>query len=153
MSSAWGNIFWIRFGFTPVQERLSCLAKENSIYIVANIGDKKPCNTTDPQCPRDGRYQYNTNVVFDSEGRLTARYHKVRITCAFIKLVIFFLLFVMKIYICLLNIEDITVTENFITITISRWKGNFISLYTSSGLSVQINHKVKCSKMFKQTGS
>ncbi|XP_012520689.1 PREDICTED: pantetheinase isoform X3 [Propithecus coquereli] len=65
-----------RFGHTPVQERLSCLAKENSIYVVANIGDKKPCNASDPQCPPDGRYQYNTDVVFDSQGRLVARYHK-----------------------------------------------------------------------------
>nr|XP_010986984.2 pantetheinase isoform X2 [Camelus dromedarius] len=65
-----------RFGRTPVQERLSCLAKSNSIYVVANIGDKKPCSASDPQCPPDGRYQYNTNVVFDSEGRLVARYHK-----------------------------------------------------------------------------
>ncbi|KAF3831933.1 hypothetical protein GH733_000745, partial [Mirounga leonina] len=66
-----------RFGYTPVQERLSCLAKDNSIYVVANIGDKKPCNASDPQCPPDGRYQYNTNVVFDSQGKLVARYHKV----------------------------------------------------------------------------
>uniref|UniRef100_A0A2K5M0Y0 Pantetheinase n=1 Tax=Cercocebus atys TaxID=9531 RepID=A0A2K5M0Y0_CERAT len=65
-----------RFGQTPVQERLSCLAKNNSIYVVANIGDKKPCNTSDPQCPPDGRYQYNTDVVFDSQGKLVARYHK-----------------------------------------------------------------------------
>ncbi|XP_004702052.2 vascular non-inflammatory molecule 3 [Echinops telfairi] len=65
-----------RFGHTPVQERLSCLAKDNSIYIVANIGDKKPCNAHDPQCPADGHYQHNTNVVFDSEGKLVARYHK-----------------------------------------------------------------------------
>ncbi|KAL4676327.1 hypothetical protein H8959_010472 [Pygathrix nigripes] len=65
-----------RFGQTPVQERLSCLAKNNSIYVVANIGDKKPCNTSDPQCPPDGRYQYNTVVVFDSQGKLVARYHK-----------------------------------------------------------------------------
>ncbi|XP_006885041.1 PREDICTED: pantetheinase [Elephantulus edwardii] len=65
-----------RFGYTPVQERLSCLAKENAIYVVANIGDKKPCNSSDPQCPPDGRYQYNTNVVFDSDGKLVARYHK-----------------------------------------------------------------------------
>uniref|UniRef100_G3TIK0 Pantetheinase n=2 Tax=Loxodonta africana TaxID=9785 RepID=G3TIK0_LOXAF len=65
-----------RFGHTPVQERLSCMAKNNSIYVVANIGDKKPCDTSDSQCPTDGRYQYNTNVVFDSEGKLVARYHK-----------------------------------------------------------------------------
>uniref|UniRef100_A0A8C5YDZ7 Pantetheinase n=1 Tax=Microcebus murinus TaxID=30608 RepID=A0A8C5YDZ7_MICMU len=65
-----------RFGYTPVQVRLSCLAKDNSIYVVANIGDKKPCNASDPQCPPDGRYQYNTDVVFDSQGRLVARYHK-----------------------------------------------------------------------------
>ncbi|XP_063089539.1 pantetheinase isoform X2 [Cavia porcellus] len=66
-----------RFGLAPVQRRLSCLAKGNAIYVVANIGDKKPCNTSDPQCPPDGRYQYNTNVVFDSQGKLVARYHKV----------------------------------------------------------------------------
>ncbi|XP_055982169.1 vascular non-inflammatory molecule 3-like isoform X1 [Sorex fumeus] len=65
-----------RFGYTPVQERLSCLAKQNSIYVVANIGDKKACNASDSQCPPDGRYQYNTNVVFDSQGKLVARYHK-----------------------------------------------------------------------------
>ncbi|XP_019480642.1 PREDICTED: pantetheinase isoform X5 [Hipposideros armiger] len=65
-----------RFGHNPLQERLSCLAKDNSIYIVANIGDKKPCNASDPQCPSDGRYQYNTDVVFDSQGKLVARYHK-----------------------------------------------------------------------------
>ncbi|XP_048346456.1 pantetheinase isoform X2 [Sphaerodactylus townsendi] len=65
-----------RFGPAPVQERLSCLARDNSIYVVANIGDKKPCDYTDPKCPNDGRYQYNTNVVFDSDGKLVARYHK-----------------------------------------------------------------------------
>ncbi|XP_061479850.1 pantetheinase-like [Rhineura floridana] len=65
-----------RFGSTPVQERLSCLARHNSIYVVANIGDKKPCNHTDSKCPSDGHYQYNTNVVFDSNGKLVARYHK-----------------------------------------------------------------------------
>ncbi|XP_006885077.1 PREDICTED: vascular non-inflammatory molecule 3-like [Elephantulus edwardii] len=65
-----------RFGYNPVQVRLSCMAKDNSIYIVANVGDKKPCDAKDPQCPADGRYQYNTNVVFDSEGKLVARYHK-----------------------------------------------------------------------------
>lgn len=65
-----------RFAPAPVQERLSCMARNNSIYVVANIGDKKPCNSSDPRCPRDGRYQYNTDVVFDPEGKLVARYHK-----------------------------------------------------------------------------
>ncbi|XP_054852547.1 pantetheinase-like [Eublepharis macularius] len=65
-----------RFGPAPVQERLSCLARDNSIYVVANIGDKKQCDYMDPKCPSDGHYQYNTNVVFDSDGKLVARYHK-----------------------------------------------------------------------------
>ncbi|XP_030091863.2 pantetheine hydrolase VNN2-like isoform X2 [Serinus canaria] len=65
-----------RFGPRPVQERLSCMARNNSIYVVANIGDKKPCDSSDPSCPRDGRYQYNTDVVFDTQGKLVARYHK-----------------------------------------------------------------------------
>ncbi|NWY29047.1 VNN2 protein, partial [Pheucticus melanocephalus] len=65
-----------RFGPAPVQERLSCMARNNSIYVVANIGDKKPCNSSDPSCPRDGRYHYNTDVVFDTQGKLVARYHK-----------------------------------------------------------------------------
>jgi pantetheine hydrolase len=70
---------YTRFGSTPVQERLSCLAKNNSIYVVANMGDKKPCNTSDSHCPPDGRFQYNTDVVFDSQGKLVARYHKVQL--------------------------------------------------------------------------
>ncbi|XP_070589642.1 pantetheinase-like [Erythrolamprus reginae] len=65
-----------RFGPAPVQKRLSCLARDNSIYVVANMGDKKNCSYIDPKCPHDGHYQYNTNVVFDSEGKLVARYHK-----------------------------------------------------------------------------
>ncbi|XP_063773427.1 pantetheinase-like isoform X1 [Pseudophryne corroboree] len=65
-----------RFGRAPVQTRLSCMAKHNTIYVVANIGDKKLCNITDVGCPDDGQYNYNTAVVYDSDGKLVARYHK-----------------------------------------------------------------------------
>ncbi|XP_075410644.1 pantetheine hydrolase VNN2 [Tenrec ecaudatus] len=65
-----------RFGHTPVQTRLSCLAKNNVIYVVANIGDKKKCDSQDSTCPSTGYFQYNTNVVYNAEGKLVARYHK-----------------------------------------------------------------------------
>lgn len=54
------------------------MIRENKIYLVANMGDIKPCNTTDDvsgiPCPPDGHFQYNTDVVFDPTGRLIARY-------------------------------------------------------------------------------
>ncbi|CAH2250172.1 pantetheinase-like [Pelobates cultripes] len=65
-----------RFGPAPVQTRLSCMAKDNSIYVVANMGDKKNCNISEAGCPNDGQFNYNTAVVYDSEGKLVARYHK-----------------------------------------------------------------------------
>lgn len=53
------------------------MIRENKIYLVANMGDIKPCNTTDEvsdiPCPPDGHFQYNTDVVFDPTGRLIAR--------------------------------------------------------------------------------
>lgn len=65
---------------TEVQHFLSCLAKNTSMYIVANMGDKQPCNTnTDSKCPPCGHYQYNTNVAFDPTGKLVSRYHKVHL--------------------------------------------------------------------------
>lgn len=72
---------------------LSCMAKEHRIYVVGNMIDQQPCDaafqTCDldniencdsgsarPKCPEDGAFLYNTNVAFDKEGRLLARYHK-----------------------------------------------------------------------------
>lgn len=62
---------------TPIQSRLSCLAQKYEMYLVVNAGDVKWCNrTTDSKCPEDQRYQYNTNVVYDTEGCLVVKYHK-----------------------------------------------------------------------------
>lgn len=65
-----------RFSRTKVQTFLSCLAKDNSLYLVANYGDAQPCSSDDPHCPENGQYQYNTNIVFNRNGKLVARYHK-----------------------------------------------------------------------------
>lgn len=62
--------------FLQVLHRLSCLAQENKVFIVANIGTKQPCTHSDPKCPPDGRYQFNTNVAFNDNGTLIARYRK-----------------------------------------------------------------------------
>ncbi|XP_038581399.1 uncharacterized protein LOC119907789 [Micropterus salmoides] len=64
---------------TEVLQQLSCMARRNNLYLVANVADLQPCPLqTDPSssCPSDGRWQFNTNVVFRSDGLLVARYHK-----------------------------------------------------------------------------
>ena len=63
----------------PILYRLSCMAKTNAIYIVADMGDFVKCNTTDPKCPKDGHYLFNTAVAFDTEGYLVAKYHKMQL--------------------------------------------------------------------------
>ena len=69
-----------RFNNTEVTHILSCMARNFSIAVVANMGDVKYCNkASDPNCPDDGRYQFNTDVAFDTDGTLLARYHKVHL--------------------------------------------------------------------------
>ncbi|XP_047460084.1 biotinidase [Mugil cephalus] len=68
-----------RYSNTEVLQRLSCMARRNNLYLVANMPDLQPCPLkSDPSssCPPDGRWQFNTNVVFRSDGLLVARYHK-----------------------------------------------------------------------------
>ncbi|CAI5690436.1 unnamed protein product [Oreochromis niloticus] len=68
-----------RHNNTEVLQRLSCMARRNNLYLVANMPDLQPCPLkTSPTstCPPDGRWQFNTNVAFRSDGLLVARYHK-----------------------------------------------------------------------------
>lgn len=65
---------------TEIQRNLSCLAKDASLYLVANIGDRQPCFLkNDTYCPKDGHYQFNTNVVYNRKGDLIAKYHKINL--------------------------------------------------------------------------
>ncbi|KAI3358507.1 hypothetical protein L3Q82_014921 [Scortum barcoo] len=68
-----------KYNNTEVLQRLSCMARRYKLYVVANMADLQPCPLkSDPSssCPPDGRWQFNTNVVFRSDGLLVARYHK-----------------------------------------------------------------------------
>ncbi|KAG8172692.1 hypothetical protein JTE90_020349 [Oedothorax gibbosus] len=71
----------------PQLHKLSCLARQNNIYLVANMLDVQPCEETcdaeniegcQTKCPEDGVYYYNTDIAFDREGNIVGRYHKVQ---------------------------------------------------------------------------
>ena len=65
------------FANEPVLRRLSCLARRFSMALVVNLGDVQPCQPlVDDRCPRTGLSFYNTDVVFDTDGKLLAKYHK-----------------------------------------------------------------------------
>ena len=55
------------------------MARDYEIILVANMGDKQPCNATIATCPPNGWYQFNTDVVFERDGTLIAKYHKVHL--------------------------------------------------------------------------
>ncbi|XP_050413859.2 vascular non-inflammatory molecule 3 isoform X2 [Patella vulgata] len=62
---------------SKIQHHLSCMARNNSLYIVGNLGNKIECDeNADGYCPDGGQYQYNTAVVFDRNGDLVASYNK-----------------------------------------------------------------------------
>ena len=63
------------FDDRPILHNLSCLARQVKTVLVANMGDVQNC-TGQPNCPSDGRYQFNTNVIFETDGALIAKYHK-----------------------------------------------------------------------------
>lgn len=69
----------------PVLYTVSCLARENKIYTLINLADVQPCEEScdadkihcSTKCPEDGVFFYNTDVVFDREGNIIARYYKM----------------------------------------------------------------------------
>jgi predicted amidohydrolase len=61
----------------PILNQVSCMAKENNIEVLINLIDFVDCDiTVDSSCPSDNHYLYNTDVVFDNNGELKAKYHK-----------------------------------------------------------------------------
>ena len=63
------------YSHDSILHQLSCFARNFETVIVANMGEVQNCSGV-KGCPKDGRHQYNTNVVFESDGRLIARYRK-----------------------------------------------------------------------------
>eukprot|EP01095_Lingulamoeba_sp_RSL-Kostka_P016082 TRINITY_DN769_c0_g1_i1.p1 TRINITY_DN769_c0_g1~~TRINITY_DN769_c0_g1_i1.p1 ORF type:complete len:556 (-),score=141.80 TRINITY_DN769_c0_g1_i1:107-1774(-) len=65
------------FDDRKVIQRISCLAIQYDILIAVDMGSYVPCMPEeDDNCPSDGRYQYNTNVAFETNGQIVGRYHK-----------------------------------------------------------------------------
>lgn len=54
---------------------LSCAIRSRKLYVVINVLEKFPCNLTE-HCDADGLKKFNTNIVFDREGRVISRYRK-----------------------------------------------------------------------------
>ncbi|XP_015178474.1 PREDICTED: vanin-like protein 2 [Polistes dominula] len=61
-------------GMTEELKRLSCAAMKNQIYVVINIAERVPCY--DNECPKGESLYYNSNVVFDRNGTIIAKYRK-----------------------------------------------------------------------------
>ncbi|GFQ91944.1 vascular non-inflammatory molecule 2 [Trichonephila clavata] len=75
------------FHHLPILRRLSCLARNNHLWVVANVADFTKCDINTncirnknskncTSCPDDGYFLYNTNVVFNRDGKLVAKYYK-----------------------------------------------------------------------------
>lgn len=61
----------------PVLTKASCIARENNIILVTGCVDVQNCSReTDPDCPYDDRYIYNSAIVLDEKGNYIQKYHK-----------------------------------------------------------------------------
>ncbi|XP_066587545.1 vanin-like protein 1 [Prorops nasuta] len=63
---------------SQVLKNISCAAQQNQIYVVINIAEKHPCEHK-KHCAGDNTLYYNTNVAFDRNGKIIARYRKTHL--------------------------------------------------------------------------
>lgn len=61
--------------YTETLVWLSCAARRFDVYLVVNLAEKTVCNGT-PKCKFEKWNLYNTNVVFNRDGTIIARYRK-----------------------------------------------------------------------------
>ncbi|XP_076681446.1 vanin-like protein 3 isoform X2 [Andrena cerasifolii] len=61
-----------REDISDILRMVSCAAKENRIYVVINIAERKSDSNNET-------HYYNTNAVFDRTGKIIARYRKVNL--------------------------------------------------------------------------
>lgn len=67
----------VSFSDMPILSRISCAAQNSKILTLVNMIDSVSCDVAaDSNCPSDGMYLYNVNVLFDETGRLVTKYHK-----------------------------------------------------------------------------
>lgn len=63
-----------------VLRNMSCQARQYGIFLAVSLGDKVPCsNQTDPGCPADSHYLYNSIGLFNNEGAFVVKYHKMQL--------------------------------------------------------------------------
>lgn len=72
-----------QFESSFILRNLSCIARHNNLYVIANFGTKQGCEPKtkllDQECPDSGQFTFNTNVVLDSNGNFIKRYRKYNI--------------------------------------------------------------------------
>jgi hypothetical protein len=65
------------FADRPILTRSSCMAIASNIIVMVNMVDWMECNAADDSnCPDDNHYQITTDVIFNEQGVLVAKYHK-----------------------------------------------------------------------------
>lgn len=66
------------FRSLPILHRLACIAHNNRMFVSADMLDIQPFQASAHRTQsRDNVLIYNTQVLFDREGRLLAKYHKM----------------------------------------------------------------------------